>query len=65
MLGGDFNGTRLNRAFAPNVPIAEITSLLRPILAAFRDERHSGEGFGDWVERLGFDVVRERAMVDA
>jgi sulfite reductase (ferredoxin) len=65
MLGGDFNGTRLNRAFAPNVPIAEIGSLLRPIFAAFRDERHVGEGFGDWVERLGFELVRERAMVNA
>ena len=65
MLGGDFNGTRLNRAFAPNVPITEITPLLRPIFEAFRDERQAGEGFGDWVERLGFEVLRERATVNA
>ncbi len=61
MLGGDFNGTRLNRLFAPNVPIGEIPSLLRPIFESFGVERSTGEGFGDWVERVGFDVVRERA----
>jgi sulfite reductase (ferredoxin) len=65
MLAGDFNGTRLNRAFAPNVPIAEVTTLLRPMFEAFRDERQAGEGFGDWVERLGFDAVRERVAVSA
>lgn len=65
MLGGDFNGTRLNRAFAPNVPIAEIETLLRPIFVAYRDERQDIEGFGDWVERLGFDGVRERTVVTA
>lgn len=63
MLAGDFNGTRLNRVFAPNVPIAEITTLLRPIFLGFRDERQAGEGFGDWVERLGFEAVRERNEV--
>ena len=65
MLAGDFNGTRLNRAFAPNVPIAEITPMLRPIFIGYRDERQAGEGFGDWVERLGFDALRERTAVSA
>ena len=65
MLGGDFNGTRLNRLFAPNVPFAEITPFLRPLFEAFRGERQAGEGFGDWVERLGFDAVRERSVVTA
>jgi sulfite reductase (ferredoxin) len=65
MLGGDFNGTRLNRLFAPNVPFAEITPLLRPLFEAFYLEKQAGEGFGDWVERLGFDAVRERAVVTA
>ena len=60
MLAGDFNGTRLNRVYAPNVPIAEIPALLRPTLEAFRDERERGEGFGDWVERAGLDALRER-----
>jgi sulfite reductase (ferredoxin) len=60
MLAGDFNGTRLNRVYAPNVPIAEIPALLRPTLEAFRDERERAEGFGDWVERAGLEALRER-----
>ncbi len=59
MLAGDFDGTRLNRLYAPNVPIAEIPALLRPIFVEFRSERRSGEGFGDWVDRIGFDALHE------
>ncbi len=59
MLGGDFDGTRLNRVFAPNVPITEIPSLLRPLFERFRSERRPGEGFGDWTDRAGFDALRE------
>ena len=60
MLAGDFDGTRLNRLYAPNVPIAEIPSLLRPVLAEFGSAREPGDGFGDWVERIGFEALRRR-----
>jgi sulfite reductase (ferredoxin) len=60
MLAGDFNGTRLNRVYAPNVPIADIPGLLRPTLVAFREERGPAEGFGDWVNRTGLEALRER-----
>jgi sulfite reductase (ferredoxin) len=63
MLAGDFNGTRLNRVYAPNVPIAEIPALLRPTLEAFRSERQPAEGFGDWVERAGLEALRERFVM--
>jgi sulfite reductase (ferredoxin) len=58
MLAGDFNGTRLNRVFAPNVPIAEIPDLLRPLFVKFRSDRQPDEGFGNWVERAGFESLR-------
>jgi sulfite reductase (ferredoxin) len=61
MLGGDFDGTRLNRVFAPNVPITDIPALLRPLFEAFRSERTPGEGFGNWTERVGFDALRQVA----
>ena len=60
MLAGDFNGTRLNRVYSSNVPIADIPALLRPALEAFRDERERAEGFGDWVNRTGLDALRQR-----
>ncbi len=63
MLAGDFDGTRLNRVYAPNVPIADIPSLLRPIFLEFRSARRPKEGFGDWVERIGFDALRGRLAV--
>jgi sulfite reductase (ferredoxin) len=58
MLAGDFNGTRLNRVYASNVPLAGIPDLLRPIFVAFRSARRPDEGFGDWVDHAGFDAVR-------
>jgi sulfite reductase (ferredoxin) len=59
MLGGDFDGTRLNRVFASNVQIAEIPNLLRPLFETFRSERRPGEGFGNWTDRVGFDALRQ------
>jgi sulfite reductase (ferredoxin) len=59
MLGGDFDGTRLNRVFASNVSIAGIPDLLRPLFETFREERRPGEGFGNWTERVGFDALRQ------
>jgi sulfite reductase (ferredoxin) len=60
MLAGDFEGTRLNRVYAPNVPITEIVDLLRPIFIEFRSHRNAGEGFGNWVDRVGFEALRAR-----
>ncbi len=62
MLGGDFDGTRLNRVFAPNVPITEIPALLRPMFEAFRSRREPAEGFGNWTERVGFEALRETVV---
>ena len=62
MLGGDFDGTRLNRVYAPNVPITEIPSLLRPLFEAYRSERRQDEGFGNWTERVGFEALREASV---
>jgi len=49
--GRDFNGTRLNRVFSPNVPSPRFR-LLRP-LSRVRSIGGSDEGFGNWVERAG------------
>jgi sulfite reductase (ferredoxin) len=65
MLAGDFDGTRLNRVYAPNVPLADIPGLLRPIFVEFRSRRDAGEGFGDWVQRVGFEALREKVRQPA
>src|SRR5207248_2304543 len=61
-LGGDFDGTRLNRVFAPNVPITEIPSLLRPLFESYRSDRRANEGFGNWTDRVGFEALREASV---
>ncbi len=61
-LGGDYDGTRLNQLYAANLPAAEIPELMRPLLAAFAEERHPLEGFGNWCHRLGLEAVRERFL---
>lgn len=59
-LGGDANGTRLNRVYADRIPVAGVVGALRPVLAAYRDERRAAESFGDFCDRLGVAALRER-----
>lgn len=58
-LGGSPAGTRLAKPFLDLVNIQELAPTLRPILAHYRDERQTGEAFGDFVMRVGFDSLRE------
>jgi sulfite reductase (NADPH) hemoprotein beta-component len=52
-LGAAFNGTRLNALYKSSVAIAEIPSLVRPLLRRYAAERQPGERFGDFVIRVG------------
>lgn len=63
-LGGDADGTRLNSVFADRVHLDDLTPLLTPLLAAWRDERHDGERFGDWCDRVGPTALRDRFPTD-
>ncbi len=57
-VGGHLFGQRLNFELRDLVPRSQIVLLLRPLLAAFRDERRPGETFGDYCQRLGRDHAR-------
>ncbi len=52
-LGGDTAGTRLATAVAERVHKKDLVALLRPLFERYRDERSSGEAFGDFVTRAG------------
>jgi sulfite reductase (ferredoxin) len=52
-VGGDFEGTRLNRALVDKVPLEAIGAMLEPLFARFAAYRVPGEGFGDFCNRLG------------
>lgn len=68
-LGGSATGDRLGRRWADRVARAEVPQLLRPLLAAWRDDRRTDETFGDWCDRRGVagwpvDVVAAAATAD-
>jgi sulfite reductase (NADPH) hemoprotein beta-component len=50
-LGAAYEGTRLNRLFAPTVTIDEAVKLVGPVLRRYAKEREPGEGFGDFCHR--------------
>jgi len=51
-LGGNAAGTRLNRVFKEVIKEDDVESELRPLLSRWRDERASGERFGDFAARV-------------
>ena len=52
LLGGNTTSTRLNREYRSGVTADNLIAELRPVLARWRDERHDGEGFGDYCHRV-------------
>jgi sulfite reductase (ferredoxin) len=57
-VGGHVHGDRLNFELRDLVPRGEIVPLLRTLLVRFKEGRHSGEGLGDFCQRLGVEAVR-------
>ncbi|WDM02930.1 NADPH-dependent assimilatory sulfite reductase hemoprotein subunit [Alicyclobacillus cycloheptanicus] len=55
MIGGDILGTRLNQLFRELVPFDELAETVRPVLAAFVEERQAAERFSDYCERVGLE----------
>lgn len=51
-LGGNVSSTRLTKLFKENVKGDDFESELRPLLTRFKQERNSGERFGDWCDRV-------------
>ncbi|HEY0945287.1 MAG TPA: NADPH-dependent assimilatory sulfite reductase hemoprotein subunit, partial [Opitutaceae bacterium] len=51
-LGAKYNGTRLNRLFAPSVTFEDALKLLEPVIGRYAREREDGEQFGDFCDRV-------------
>jgi len=61
-LGAKYDGTRLNKLFAPSVSLEDSVTLLTPIIKRYAVERQPGEGFGDFCART---VLPEQAAAAA
>lgn len=59
-IGGDQPNTRLNTQYASLVHSNEVVTVLRPLFVIWRDERLSGETFGDFTHRVGVEYLRAR-----
>jgi sulfite reductase (ferredoxin) len=64
-LGGSTLGDRLNTTFQDLVPRDQIVPLLKKVLAQFKQDRESGESFGDYCHRLGNEKLCAIAGVAA
>jgi sulfite reductase (NADPH) hemoprotein beta-component len=51
-LGGSHVCTRLNTLYKESVKLEDVITELRPVFSRFVSERHGGEHFGDFCERV-------------
>lgn len=65
LLGGDSSGTRLNWAYAQNVPFIEIVEVLRGPLRLYAAARRPGERFGEWCHEVGPERLAALVAADA
>ncbi|MBX3080043.1 MAG: NADPH-dependent assimilatory sulfite reductase hemoprotein subunit [Anaerolineae bacterium] len=57
-IGGNPNGTRLAAEFLDLMPVSQLAPTMRPVFTYFRDERATGESFGDFCYRVGLEKLR-------
>jgi sulfite reductase (ferredoxin) len=63
-VGGRVLGDRLNFELRDLTPRGEIVKTLEPLLRKYREERQSGEGFGDYCTRIGPEAARAACGVN-
>ncbi|MGD1948255.1 MAG: sulfite reductase, ferredoxin dependent [Leptolyngbyaceae cyanobacterium] len=57
-LGGSPNQTRLAQPYMQKMNIDDLETTLEPMFAFFKKGRQSGESFGDFCDRIGFEAIR-------
>ncbi|HMX61954.1 MAG TPA: sulfite reductase, partial [Candidatus Sumerlaeota bacterium] len=56
-IGGDYEGTRLNKLFKETVLLDELPNEIGRLITRWRAERLQGEEFGDFCHRLGNEAL--------
>ncbi|MCW6037290.1 sulfite reductase, ferredoxin dependent [Spirulina subsalsa FACHB-351] len=60
-LGGTPHQTKLARPYIDRLPIRDLEIFLEPLFVYFKQERQTGESFGEFCDRVGFDALRQFA----
>ncbi len=63
-LGGRTIGDRLNVEYKDYVPYDRVVAELLPVFVRFKAERHDGESFGDFCDRLGVEELAGTASAE-
>ncbi|MCC6546586.1 NADPH-dependent assimilatory sulfite reductase hemoprotein subunit [Candidatus Sumerlaeota bacterium] len=58
-IGGDYEGTRLNKLFKETVLLDEVPNEIGKLITRWRAEKHQGEEFGDFYHRLGNEALQK------
>ncbi|MGB5959488.1 MAG: sulfite reductase, ferredoxin dependent [Coleofasciculaceae cyanobacterium] len=58
-LGGSPAQTRLAQAYTDRMSVHELETFLEPMFVFFKEKRQTGESFGDFCDRIGFEALRE------
>jgi sulfite reductase (ferredoxin) len=62
-MGAAPNQTRLAQVFLEKMHVDDLEKTLEPVFVLFKKEKQSGENFGDFCDRIGFDAIRQFASV--
>lgn len=60
-VGADAHQTRLAQVYRDRLNVQELEAGLEPLFVYFKQARESGEGFGDFCDRVGVAALREFA----
>lgn len=58
-LGGSPAQTRLAQAYTDRMSVHELETFFEPMFVFFKEKRQTGESFGDFCDRVGFEALRE------
>ncbi|MBD2577634.1 sulfite reductase, ferredoxin dependent [Oscillatoria sp. FACHB-1406] len=58
-LGGSADQTRLARPFVEKLHISNLESFLEPLLVYFKQDKKTGETFGEFCDRVGFEALHQ------
>ncbi len=57
-LGGNLEGTRINKLYRELVPSGELGKELEDVLKSYIAQRQPDERLGDWADRVGVDTIQ-------
>lgn len=65
LVGGDYNGTRLNQTLVAAIAVEDIVPTICRLFDLWKEQAEPGERFGDWSFRIGAERLLKRLGTEA